>query len=87
MPSTDCELAALPADSLARVGCVHKAWAATERTERVQLYERAQEIVFRDAPWVPLVHSTQTAAFQRGVTGFKLHPTGSKWFHSTALTP
>ena len=60
---------------------------STERAERVQLYERAQEIVFRDAPWVPLVHSTQTAAFQRGVTGFKLHPTGSKWFHSTALTP
>ena len=37
---------------------------SAERTERVQLYERAQEIVFRDAPWVPLVHATQTAAFQ-----------------------
>ena len=60
---------------------------SADRDERIQLYHTAQEIIFRDAPWVPLVHATQTAAFQRGVTGFKLHPTGSKWFHSTALAP
>lgn len=60
---------------------------SADRDERTRLYQTAQEIIFRDAPWVPLVHATQTAAFQRGITGFKLHPTGSKWFHSTALTP
>ena len=60
---------------------------STDRDERTRLYARAQEIVHRDAPWVPLVHATQTVAFQRRVTGFKLHPTGNKWFHSTALAP
>lgn len=60
---------------------------STDRQVRERLYARAQEIIHRDAPWVPLVHSTQTAAFQRNITGFELHPTGSKWFHSTAFTP
>jgi hypothetical protein len=31
------------------------------------------------------VHATQTAAFRRGVEGFELHPTGSKWFRSVTL--
>ena len=60
---------------------------SADRTERTQLYRQAQEIIFRDAPWVPLVHATQTMAFHRAVRGFKLHPTGSKWFHSTSLAP
>ncbi len=60
---------------------------SADRDQRSKLYQQAQEIIFHDAPWVPLVHATQTAAFRRGVSGFKLHPTGSKWFHSTAFTP
>jgi peptide/nickel transport system substrate-binding protein len=51
--------------------------------ERIRLYKKAQVIIHRDAPWVPLVHATQTAAFHRDITGFKLHPTGSKWFYRT----
>ena len=57
----------------------------TAVAERTRLYRRAQEIVHADAPWVPLVHATQTAAFRRGVEGFELHPTGSKWFRSVTL--
>ena len=53
---------------------------------RTSLYQSAQEIVFRDAPWVPLVHSQQTAAFRTSVNGFQLHPTGSKWFHSVEIS-
>jgi peptide/nickel transport system substrate-binding protein len=52
---------------------------------RTDLYRRAQEIVHQDAPWVPLVHATQTAAFSNAVSGFKLHPTGSKFFHKVRL--
>ena len=52
---------------------------------RTDLYRRAQEIVHQDAPWVPLVHSAQTAAFRTTVSGFKLHPTGSKYFHKVRL--
>ena len=55
--------------------------------EREVLYRRAQELVHRDVPWVPLVHATQTAAFQKAVRGFALHPTGSKWFRNVHFAP
>ena len=59
----------------------------TEPARRTELYRKAQEIVHRDAPWVPLVHAAQTAAFKKSVRGFRLHPTGSKWFHSVEIGP
>ena len=52
---------------------------------RTGLYRKAQEIVFHDAPWAPLVHAAQTAAFKKTVTGFTLHPTGSKWFQHVRI--
>ena len=52
---------------------------------RTELYRQAQEIVHRDAPWVPLVHAAQTAAVRSTVEGFHLHPTGSKWFHGVRI--
>ena len=58
---------------------------ASEQEKRAALYHRAQEIVFKDAPWVPLVHAAQTAAFSTRVKGFKLHPTGSKWFREVEI--
>ena len=60
---------------------------STDQQRRTELYERAQEVIHEDVPWVPLVHATQTAAFQRRVSGFRLHPTGSKWFHGVRLDP
>ena len=58
---------------------------STDHQRRVVLYERAQEVVHRDVPWVPLVHATQTAAFHKRVRNFSLHPTGSKWFHQVQM--
>lgn len=58
---------------------------STDVGQRTSLYRQAQEIVHRDAPWVPLVHATQTAAFRNDVQGFRLHPTGSKWFQDVSL--
>ena len=52
---------------------------------RTDLYRSAQEVIHRDAPWAPLVHVAQTAAFGKDVTGFSLHPTGSKWFQNVTL--
>ncbi|MDP6778749.1 MAG: ABC transporter substrate-binding protein [Candidatus Latescibacteria bacterium] len=52
---------------------------------RTALYRRAQEVIHADAPWVPLVHAAQTAAFKATVRGFDLHPTGSKWFHNAEI--
>jgi peptide/nickel transport system substrate-binding protein len=64
-----------------------QARTSADHKEREQLYRTAQEIIHRDAPWVPLVHATQTAAFRSNISGFKLHPTGSKWFHNVTITP
>ncbi len=53
---------------------------------RVRLYHAAQQIVHRDAPWVPLVHTTQTIAFRRQVQGYTLHPTGIMRFHPVYIS-
>ncbi len=80
-----------PANNIAfyRSDALHELLVAAQREvapeSRTALYRKAQEIVHRDAPWVPLVHAAQTAAFRTSVSGFRLHPTGSKWFHGVAL--
>lgn len=58
---------------------------STDVAQRTGLYRQAQEIVHADAPWVPLVHATQTAAFRKNAKGFELHPTGSKWFRDVTF--
>jgi len=49
---------------------------AVDPAERAPLYREAQEIIQRDAPWVPLVHTMELAAMRRNVAGYRLHPTG-----------
>ena len=44
--------------------------------DRLPFYREAQQIIHRDAPWVPLVHTMELAAMRRDVTGYRLHPTG-----------
>lgn len=87
----DKNAAQLPANNIAfyRSEPLHNVLVAAQEEsdmgQRTALYRQAQEIVFKDAPWVPLVHSTQTAAFKKTVKGFQLHPTGSKWFHKVEI--
>ena len=81
----------MPANNIAfyRSEPLHKvlidAQLSSDQDERTALYRQAQEIVFHDAPWVPLVHAAQSAAFNKKVQGFQLHPTGSKWFHGVEI--
>jgi len=83
----DKSAAELPANNIAfyRSDPLHEILVAAQLESDIQrrtdLYLKAQEIVFEDAPWVPLVHAAQTAAFKKIVKGFQLHPTGNKWFH------
>lgn len=53
--------------------------AQTEVDEdiRNELYKQAQEIIFADAPWVPLAHSTPLLAGTADLVNFLPHPTGS----------
>ncbi len=57
-----------------------KAQKVYDQSERSALYEKAQELIHADAPWVPLFHSTQMMATHADVKGFYLHPVGEKRF-------
>lgn len=54
-----------------------EAQTEVDEDKRNELYKKAQEIIFEDAPWVPLAHSTPLLAGSADLTGFKPHPTGS----------
>jgi peptide/nickel transport system substrate-binding protein len=44
--------------------------------ERNAVYEKIQEILTADAPWLPISHAKSMAAYSPKVSNFKLHPTG-----------
>ena len=87
----DRDAAVKPAQNIAfyRSAPLHdllvRARRSTDLAERTYLYRRAQEIIHQDAPWVPLVHVAQTAAFKRSIRGFRLHPTGQKMFRNVEI--
>lgn len=60
---------------------LHKVLVAAQteidEDKRIALYKQAQEIVFADAPWVPLAHSTPILAAGVDVQNYIAHPTGS----------
>ncbi|SEN56105.1 ABC transporter substrate-binding protein [Lihuaxuella thermophila] len=57
----------------------------SDQSKRSELYMKAQEIIKKDAPWVPLVHATVPFAAKAGVRGFVPHPTGSLNLHEVDL--
>ena len=60
---------------------LHKVLVAAQseidEDKRNTLYKQAQEIVFADAPWVPLAHSTPILGAGANVENYIAHPTGS----------
>ena len=61
------------------------AQSETDEAVRNDLYKQAQQIIFEDAPWVPLAHSTPLLAAKAGVEGFFAHPTGSDLLSSVSI--
>jgi len=57
-----------------------EAQASVDREERVRLYREAQEIIYADAPWVPVVHSTPPLAQKLMVKNYIANPTGTEKF-------
>jgi ABC-type transport system substrate-binding protein len=47
-----------------------------DESARLAIYREAQEIVLKDLPVVPLVHTRLRAAHAKELKGYKLHPTG-----------
>ncbi len=56
-----------------------------DQDERAGYYRRAQEIIARDAPWVPLAHSELAVAARNEVQGLSLHPTGVVYYRRVHL--
>lgn len=57
----------------------------TNHERRVELYRKAQEIIFQDAPWVPVVHSTPPTAAKKIVKGLVPHATGTEQWNEVWL--
>ncbi|MBC7543611.1 MAG: ABC transporter substrate-binding protein, partial [Candidatus Sericytochromatia bacterium] len=57
----------------------------TDKAKRTTLYEQVQVIAQQEMPLIPLFHSMQIIAFQKGVENFHQNPTGMKLFHTVTL--
>lgn len=62
-----------------------KAQKETDEDKRNELYEKAQEIIHDEAPWVPLAYSTPILAGKSTIKNFKPHPTGSDIFDTIEM--
>jgi peptide/nickel transport system substrate-binding protein len=61
-------------------------WAqeTSDRADRERFYRRAQELIARDAPWVPLAHGEVIVAARRSLAGLKLHPSATVYFSTVS---
>ena len=50
-----------------------------DNDKRRELYLKAQETIFADAPVVPLVHTNVRIVHEKRLKGYKLHPTSRVW--------
>lgn len=56
-----------------------------DQAERTRLYHTVQDLIARDAPWVPLAHSELTVAARSDVTELLLHPTATVYYQQARL--
>ncbi len=64
---------------------VTKAKLTTDQAERTKLYEQAQVIFKREAPWATLDHSLAVVPMQKNVTGFVQSPLGAFQFDTVDI--
>ena len=65
---------------------IGRAKRVADQGAREPLYRAAQDIVHREAPWVPLAHSVVFMATRRGVQGFSIDPFGRHAFDGVTLS-
>jgi peptide/nickel transport system substrate-binding protein len=58
-------------------------WAqeTTDRPNRERYYKRAQDLIAKEAPWVPLAHTEVVVAARSSLSGVVVHPSSSIYFH------
>jgi dipeptide transport system substrate-binding protein len=59
---------------------IQNATIALKKKDRIKLYQKAQEVFKKDAPWVTLAHSTVYRAMSTQVKGYKISPLGHDIF-------
>ena len=64
---------------------VQKAKTISDPAERTKLYEQAQEVFKREAPWATIAHSLVFKAMNKNVEGFKIDPFGGHAFYGVDL--
>jgi peptide/nickel transport system substrate-binding protein len=62
-----------------------KAQTTVKQEERKALYAEAQDIILKEAPWLPIRHGTHSAALSKKVQGFKLHPLNRQLFQDVTI--
>jgi peptide/nickel transport system substrate-binding protein len=53
---------------------LQKAQTTIKQDDRKAMYFEAQDIILKDAPWLPIRHGINSAAIAKKVQGFKIHP-------------
>lgn len=64
---------------------VTQAKTTTDQAERTKLYEQAQEVFKREAPWITLDHSLSVVPMRKEVQGFVQSPLGDFAFEGVDL--
>jgi dipeptide transport system substrate-binding protein len=67
-------------------GLVQQAKVVSDPAERTRLYEEAQVVFKREAPWATIAHSVVFMPVSPKVTGYKVHPLGGHIFYGVDLT-
>jgi dipeptide transport system substrate-binding protein len=65
---------------------LEKAKKISNQDERAKLYEQAQVIFHKEAPWFPIAHSVVYMPMLKGVSGYKVSPLGSHDFYGVDIT-
>ena len=66
-------------------GLLRWAQESSNREERADYYAKAQSIIAKEAPWVPLAHSQVIVAMRRRVSGFTVDPLATLSFRHVRL--
>ncbi len=59
---------------------IQKAKVVSDKAERTKLYEDAQVVFKREAPWATIAHSVVFMPMSKKVSGYVMDPLGGHWF-------
>lgn len=64
---------------------IQKAKTISDQEERTKLYEEAQVVFKREAPWATIAHSVVFMPMSKKVQGYVMDPLGGHWFDGVDL--